>query len=343
MKRLTLNDVARAAEVSRATVSYVVSGTPSGRVQISDKTRQRVLAAAAELGYEPDARAQALRSGRTQMIGAVFPDLLNPHFAEYATGIEQEARSAGYHILFSSTALDDEYGMDVYRALARGRVDGLILGSPFAGESEESRAILLQLQKQQLPMVAFNDLSDVDSCASDYGAATREVMAHLVALGHRRIALIYGIAGNELAEDRRQGYLESLDAAGLAHTPDLIAKCGATIQDGYAAAASLLRLPARPTAIIAINDLLAIGALRSAADLGLHVPTDLSLVGYDDIQLASYLVPRLTTVTRDTFHLGRQAFRMLLARINNPDLPRQRYYKPAKLIIRDSIGAAPPE
>lgn len=246
MKRPTLGDVAQQAGVSRATVSYVVNGIPDGRVPISAKTRQRVKEAIAELGYEPDARAQALRSGNTNTIGFIIPDLRNPHFAEYATGIEQEARAAGYHVLLSSTTLNDEYAVDIFRDLARRRIDGLILASSFVLASDEARAIFSQLQKQGLPMVEMNDLYGVDSVASDYGAATHEVMAYLLSLGHRRIGLIYGVGGHETAEDRRQSYLAALGAAGLPIDRDLIVECGPTVEDGYQASAKLLQLPFQP-------------------------------------------------------------------------------------------------
>src|SRR6185436_19312661 len=121
MNRPTQGDVARLAGVSRATGSYVLNGTANGRVPISEETRQRVLEAIEELGYEPDARAQALRSGNTNTIAFIIPDLRNPHFCEYATGVEQEARAAGYHVLLSSTNLNDDYAIDIFKDLARRR------------------------------------------------------------------------------------------------------------------------------------------------------------------------------------------------------------------------------
>jgi LacI family transcriptional regulator len=145
----------------------------------------------------------------------------------------------------------------------------------------------------------------------------------------------------ELAEDRLQPYQESLQTAGLPLDQELIATCGPTIEDGYQAALQLLQLPSRPTALIAINDLLALGALRAAADLGLHVPTDLSLVGYDDIPMAKYQVPRLTTVSKDAARSGREAVKLLLARLRDPDRPRQEIRVQPRFIIRESTGPAP--
>ena len=341
MNRPTQVDVARRAGVARSTVSYVLNGSPDGRVTISDETRQRVLEAIEALGYEPDARAQALRSGNTNTIALIIPDLRNPHFCEYATGIEEAARAAGYHLLLSSTTLNNEYAVDIFKDLARRRFDGLILASSFILESEEAQSTLAQIRKRGLPVVELSENYGVDSVSADYRDATREVMSYLLSLGHRRIGLIYGVGGHELGQDRLQPYQESLKAAGIPVRAGLIAECGPTIEDGYRAALKLLKPASRPTALLAINDLLAISAVRAAADLGLSIPGDLSLVSYDNIPMANYLVPRLTTVTKDAPALGRKAFEVLLARIQNPELPRQRVHSQARLIRRESTGPAP--
>lgn len=339
MKRPTQVDVAKLAGVSRATVSYVLNGHTEGRVPISDETQQRVLDAIEELGYEPDARAQALRSGNTNTIALIIPDLRNPHFCEYATGIEEAARAAGYQILLSSTTLNDDYAADIFRGMARRRFDGLILVSSFILESKEAQTTLARIRRRGLPIVELS--YGVDSVSVDYRKATEEVMSYLMSLGHRRIGMIYGVGGHELAEDRLQPYRASLESVGIPVDEDLIIECGPTIEDGYQAAKDLLELDPRPTAILAINDLLAMGALRAAVDSGLHVPNDLSLVGYDNIPMANYLVPRLTTVTKDAYELGKKAFDVLLARIQHPDIPRQQVRSLARLIIRESTGHAP--
>ncbi|MCG3208813.1 MAG: HTH-type transcriptional regulator DegA [Anaerolineae bacterium] len=344
MKRPTQVDVARLAGVSRATVSYVVNGLTDGRVPISEDTRQRVLAAVDKLGYVPDARAQALRSGDTKTIGLIIPDIRNPHFWEHAEGVEQEASAAGYHLLLSSIALNLEYGEDIFKDLSHRRIDGLILMGSFIVQSQEAQKLLISLRKRRLPIVEISDRNvdyEVDFVMSDYRAATVDVMAYLLSLQHRRIGMIYGVASPVLAEDRLQPYQDSLLAAGLPVDQALIARCGPTIEDGYQSALQLLQLPERPTALIAINDLLAIGALRAAGDLGLRIPTDLSLVGFDDIHMAKYLVPRLTTVSKVSTRVGQEAVRQLLVRINDPDIPQQKLSIPPSLIIRESTGPAP--
>ena len=341
MNRPTQVDVARLAGVSRATVSYVLNGQTEGRVPISDETRQRVLDAIEELGYEPDARAQALRSGSTNTIALIIPDLRNPHFSEYALGVEEAARAAGYHILLSNTSLNPEYAVDVFKDLARRRFDGLIIATAFILGSPEAQAILAQIRERGLPIVEMSENYGVDSVSADYQEATREVMSYLISLGHQRIGMIYGVGGNEHGQDRLQPYFESLRTANLPIDPGLVAECGPTIEDGYQASINLLSQPSRPTALLTINDLLAISVVRAAADLGLRIPEDLSLVGFDNIALSSYLVPRLTTVTKDAPELGRKAVELLLARLQNRDLPRQVIHSPARLIVRESTGPVP--
>jgi LacI family transcriptional regulator len=300
-----------------------------------------VLEAIEEFGYEPDARAQALRSGTTNTIALIIPDLRNPHFSEYAIGVEEAARAAGYHILLSSTSLNPEYAVDVFKDLARRRFDGLIIATAFILESPEAQAILAQIRERGLPIVEMSENYGVDTVSADYQQATGEVMSYLMSLGHRRIGMIYGVGGSEHGQDRLQPYFESLRAAKIPIDNSLVVECGPGIEDGYEASINLLRQPSRPTALLTINDLLAISVVRAAADLGLQIPEDLSLVGFDNIALASYLVPRLTTVTKDAPALGRKAFEMLLARLQDPDLPRQIFHSPARLIVRESTGPVP--
>ena len=346
MKRPTQIDVAQLAGVSRATVSYVMNNQSGGGILISEETRQRVLEAIAELDYVPDARAQALRSGNTKTIGLIIPDIHNPHFWEIADGAEQEAYAAGYHILLSSIPPENKYAEDIFKNLSHRRIDGLMMVPSFIYHSEEAQKTLAYLLKRRLPIVGMmSDHVDksynFDRVVSDYRDTTIEVMTHLLSLQHRRIGLIYGIAVPDLGEDRLVAYRESLQTAGLPIDPSLIIACGPTIEDSYQATTQLLELPSPPTALLAINDFLAIGALRAIKDLNLNVPEDVSLFGYDDIPLAKYLVPRLSTASKDGEKIGREAIRLLLARLQDPDRPIQKIKLPARLILRESIGPAP--
>jgi LacI family transcriptional regulator len=345
MKRPTQVDVARLAGVSRATVSYVVNDQAGGRVPISEETRQRVLAAVAKLDYVPDARAQALRSGSTKTIGLIIPDIHNPHFWEVADGVEQEAYAAGYHVLLSSIPPEKKHAEDIFKDLSQRRIDGLIMVPSFIYQSEEAKKTLAYLLKRRVPAVGImaehsGANYNIDRVISDYRDTTLEMMTHLLSLQHRRIGFIYGIAVPDLGTDRLFAYRESLQAAGLPVDPDLVIHCGPTIEDSYKAARQLLEMPSRPTALLVINDFLAIGALRAITDLNLNVPQDVSLFGYDDIPLAKYMIPRLSTASKDGEKMGREATRLLLARLQDPDLPRQEIRLPARLIFRESTGPA---
>ena len=346
MKRPTQLDVARRASVSRATVSYVVNGLTDGRVPISEETRRRVLEAIAELDYAPDARAQALRSGSTKTIGFIMPDIHNPHFWEVADGVEQEASAAGYHILLSSIPPEKKNAEDIFKDLAHRRIDGLIMVPSFLYQSEQAQKTLAYILERGVPVVGImaehkGANYNIDRVISDYRDTTLEVMAHLLSLQHRRIGFIYGIAVPDLGNDRLFAYRESLQAANLPFDPDLVVHCGSTIDDSYQAARQLLELPSRPTALLVINDFLAIGALRAARDLNLDVPQDVSVFGYDDIPLAKYLTPGLSTASKDGEKMGREAVRLLLARLRDPDRPHQEIRLPARLILRESTGPPP--
>lgn len=344
MKRPTQMDVARRAGVSRATVSHVINGLSGGRVPISPETRERVWQAIKELGYEPDAGARALRLGKSRTIGLIMPDLYNPHFWENAEGVEQEARANGYRLLLCSMNLNIQYGEDAFKDLVGRRIDALILMGSFVYESEEARNTLIRSLERGLPIVEISDRVTKDYLAdcvlSDYRAVAAAAMQHLLMLGHQRIGLIYGVAHPGLAEDRLIPYRESLQAAGIPVDEQLIVRCGPTLEDGYRAAIHLLQQPNRPTAIVAINDLLAIAVLRAIGDMGLQVPADVSLIGFDDIAIANYLNPRLTTAAKDAVKLGREAVKLALARLRDPKRPRQVIEVPARLILREST--APP-
>jgi LacI family transcriptional regulator len=342
-RRPTQVDVARLAGVSRATVSYVLNGQTSGRVPISEETRKRVLEAIAELNYVPDARAQALRSGATKTVGLIIPDIHNPHFWEVADGVEQAASAVGYHILLSSIPPEREYAEEVFQDLSHRRIDGLIMVPSFIYRSAEAQKTLAGLLERGVPVVGMMAEHgaahyNIDRVISDYRSATLEIMQHLISLGHRRIGFIYGIAMPDLGNDRLQSYRESLEAAGIPADPTLVVQCGSNIEDSYQAALQLLDLPERPTAILAINDFLAIGVIRAINDRGLRIPQNISVFGYDDIPLSKYLVPRLSTASKDGDLMGREAMRLLLARLEQPDLPRQEVRLPARVILRESVG-----
>ncbi len=334
MKRPTQSDVARLAGVSRATVSYVVSG--SSDVPISAETRERVLKAVSQLNYAPDARAQSLRSGDSNTVGLLIPDLHNPHYWSIVQGVEETVREQGYDLLLTSTSLDPEREAQTLAALSSRRMDALILTLSFL---EKSKTALTRLAANGYPVVTLSNTSfNVDAVVATYRTATAQIMAHLLGLGHTRIGFIFGVGSKELATNRMAVYQESLTGAGLAIDPDLIDYSGPRIEDGYNAAQRLLARAPRPTALLVINDWLAIGALRAVGENGLRVPEDISIASFDDTEMAAYLNPPLTSVRSNGHELGRQAASLVLERIQKPGLPIRRVQIEAELVIRQSTG-----
>ncbi|MCP4198380.1 MAG: LacI family transcriptional regulator [Proteobacteria bacterium] len=337
-KRPTQADVARMAGVSTATVSYVVNNQTEGRIPISPMTRDRVLEAIAKLGYQPDARAKSLRSGGTDTIGLLIPDMRNPHYWEIAEGIEDVAQAAGYEMLLASTSMDPQREIDTLHALTRRRVDALILVLSFL---DQSRELLRQLSKQHYSVITLGLAeTELDRVETGYAQATPRMMSHLFELGHRRIGFVHGVGSPDLASNRIKLFRECYADQKLALDEDLIVYCGKSMEDGYQATGRLLEREPRPTAIIAVNDLLAIGALSAIYERGLDVPGDISVAGFDDISMAAYLNPPLTTVRANAHEIGRQAAALAIKRILKPDLPVQKACVAAELVIRSSTGPA---
>jgi len=339
MKRPTQVDVARIAGVSRATVSYVLNDQNDQRIPISAETRQRVMDAIAELGYEIDARAQSLRSGETKMLGVLLPLYENPYFWQLLYGISSEAEAAGYSLLMAHNSLTSEQERRSLRELAEQRVDGLIL---LIGFKLLPDIILRQLRRSTRPIVEITATeSEFDHVLSSYAQGTSALLEYLFELGHRRIGFVYGVAEASQGYDRLLVYREVMKAAGMPVDDTLVEHCGQTLEDGYQAAFRLLSLPERPTALLVINDLLGIAVIRAAADLGLSVPRDVSVASFDDIPFAPYTVPRLTTVSTYPEQNGRDAVQLLLKRLNEPDRPHEVITSGWHLIFRESTGPAP--
>jgi LacI family transcriptional regulator len=339
MKRPTQTDVARVAGVSRATVSYVLNDPLDRHIQISPETRQRVLDAIAQLGYEIDARAQALRSGETKTIGVLLPVYENPFFWQILIGISSEAQACGYHLLLAHDSLNPDQESHSIRQLSEQRVDGLIL---LIGLKEFSKQIMTQLRDSTRPIVEISGMtSEFDYVHQGYGEGAYALMAHLIELGHKRIGFVFGVTVEAQGMDRLMAYRRALETAGLPYDETLVLRCGEMMNDGYQAAVDLLSRPDRPTALIAINDLLGLAALRAAADLGLRVPHDVSIAGFDDIPFTRFSVPRLTTVASNPEQKGREAVRLLLRRLNDSERPREVIVSGWDLIIRESTGPAP--
>lgn len=330
---VTIVEVARRARVSASTVSHVINGTR----YVAEGTRERVLAAIDAMGYRPNALARSLRRGHSQTLGLVVPDSANPFFAEVARELEVAAFEAGFSVILCNTGNDRERERLYVNVLAKKQVDGLLVIA-----AEERGDALRAIARSRVPVVALDREppdANVDGVLADHLTGGALATRHLIALGHRRIACIVGPNRASPSAQRAAGYRRALEEAGLPLDEALMRPGDFRPESGWVAARALLALPQPPTAVFACNDLMALGVLRAAAERGRRVPEDLALVGYDDIELARYAVPALTTVAQPKREMARAAIRLLTRRIGDGALPPQREVLEVTMAVRQSCGA----
>ncbi|HEX6060145.1 MAG TPA: LacI family DNA-binding transcriptional regulator [Gemmatimonadaceae bacterium] len=330
--RVTIRDVARRAGVSVATVSRVYTG----RGPVHESTRTRVVAAARELRYTPDAAARSLITRRTETLGVLLPDLYGEFFSELIRGVDRTARQHDYHLLVSGChAGPGELG-GALRAM-RGSVDGLVVLWP-----ELDVGGLTADLPEHLPVVLLSAAGHTayESIAVDNYGGARAIVEHLLARGHRRIATIAGAERNGEARERLRGYRDALRGAGIRPRADWEVIGHFTEDGGHAAAQRLLALAERPGAIFAANDSMAIGAMSALADAGLRIPDDVAVAGFDDVPIARYTSPPLSTVHVPIQELGARAVDRLLHTIAGGNRqPRSHETLATTLVVRGSCGA----
>lgn len=328
----TIRDVARAAGVSVATVSRVLNN----HARVRSETRTRVTAAALALDYTPNEVARSLITNRTHAFGVLLPDLYGEFFSEVLRGVDLRARRDGFHLLVSSSHADGEDLVGALRSM-RGRIEGLIVMAP-----DVDTAALVQAAGVDIPLVLLDPgvrAVNCDSISIDNAAGARTAVEHLLGLGHRRIATITGPVQNADARQRLAGYRRALEEHGIAVDAAFETAGDFTEPSGYAAVARLLELRPRPTAIFAANDYMAIGAMSALTQAGLRIPEDVAVVGFDDIAMARYLNPPLTTVNVDLLDLGARAVQRLVDHKSGSAARRRHEVTPATLVIRKSCGA----
>jgi len=312
-KRVTIEDVARAAGVSRQTVSRAINDLG----EISPRTRARVLRIAEEMGYRPSSIARGLATRRTRTLGLVIPDVANPFFSDVARGAEHEGYAGGYNVFLCNTDEDPERELAVLRSLEEKRVDGVVLCSSRLHDDELRRVVARQsavvlVNRRLEPARAENGVGIV---MLDDVAGGRMATQHLVESGHRAAGFLAGPPASRSGHSRAEGYRAACAAADLSYSPTWMVPCPADVDGGHQAARDLLTACPELTALFCYNDLVAVGALRACADLGRQVPDDLALVGFDDIMLAALVTPPLTTCHVPRYELGAQAMRLLLNQI----------------------------
>jgi DNA-binding LacI/PurR family transcriptional regulator len=333
---VTLSDVAALAGVSVSAASRVLSAAPNARV--SATTRARVREAAAQLDYRPNFAARALKSQRTHVVALVVPDVTNAIFADLLRGVEDAAARLGYTVLLARTEGGPDRETVIPRLVGEGRVDGVLvqIGDEMPPED------LSSLLSGRVPAVLVNSThrGHVGSVALDDEAAVEVATNHLIALGHRRIALMNGLPITDTARRRAVGFRSAMTAAGLTVPEEFVTDLGYQPAQGRAALRVLMALPEPPTAIVVANANAALGVLAEAHALGVQVPGELSIVAIHDQWVADSTWPPLTTVRMPLYELGTHSMAAIAERIATGEVRDERLTTPPPLlIVRESTGA----
>jgi LacI family transcriptional regulator len=328
--RVTISDVARAAGVSKQTVSRVLND----KAELSADTRERVLHVIRELGYRPNVAARSLLSGRTFTLGLVIPDLKNPFCIDIAGGVHAAAQEAEYHVLLYDSSESVELEAQSIRLLRERRVDGIILCS--SRLPDDRLAALIQGVG---PVVLVNRWAHdvgVTQIGADYVQGAYLATRHLLELGHRRIGVLTLSVETANSQAKLRGYQDAMQEAGLPVTPDLIARTTNSIAGGVDGADWLLDGPDAPTAIVSYGDAVAIGVLHACHRRRLAIPHDVAVVGFGGSEITAFLEPPLSTVQIQNREMGVRAVRLLLDRIADPLAPPALIRTEATLIARAS-------
>ena len=329
--RPTIHDVASRAGVSKSLVSLAMRGSP----KVSEASREAILAAAAELGYRPNAAARSLADRRSRTIGVLILDLHNPVFAEILDGAQAEIRRHDYSTMLVSGGADPVREQADIEKLLEFQVEGLIL------VSHRLAASALRDVAAEVPTVVVTrrDITGprIDTVSNDDVAGAGLAVDHLVSLGHTRIVCMTG-GDNPVSRDRERGYREAMTRNGLADQVQVVAG-GLTDAEGYAAAVQAMA--SSPTALFAANDLAAVGAVAALQEAGRRVPEDVSVVGYDGIAVGALRSVGLTSVAQPLAHMGELAARRLFERIERPRSRAQHLTVEAHLAVRSTTGPAP--
>jgi LacI family transcriptional regulator len=332
----TMRQVAEMAQVSTSTVSHVINQTR----QVNPDTRERVLRAMEQLNYRPNRLARSLRRSQTHTLGVLLPNSANPFFAEVLLGIEAACFDFGYNVILGNANDDPQRELFYLDVLLSKQVDGILLVS--TGAYKEAVELLA---RHNAPVVMVDRspgaltvpfLLDIVFTDNERGGAL--AAEYLLRLGHRRIGCIAGPSLLTPSAERLTGYRRALEPAGLGVDDSLIINGDFQHESGYRACRQLLALAQRPTAVFVCNDLMAVGALCAIHEAGLHVPADISVIGFDNIPLSAYTVPRLTTIAQPAQELGRMAVNKLMGRLQNRATPTSHERLPVTLVERDSCG-----
>lgn len=339
---VTIKDIARSAGVSHTTVSRALRGHPA----IAPGTVSRIQQIADELGYVPNTVARGLKTRRSGVLGVIVRRIADPFFSEVLNGIEEVLHAEGYSLFLAASNRDTEREEAIVRLMSEHRVDGVIICSTQVGEAQRR-----QLESFGVPTVLINNQASEEVTHSVYhddAYGSGRMTNHLLELGHERIAYVGNARAGRTTEERLRGYKEELDAAGLAPRPEYVVEGTNGLAEGGAnGVAQLLEAAQSPTGIVCYNDVMAIGAIQMLREAGLRVPEDCSVTGFDNIELAAYVSPTLTTFSQPKYELGCQAAKMMLALLDRQDANGDEQKSDivilrGELTVRDST-APPPE
>ena len=333
-RRVTITDVARASNVHVSTVSRVLNGR---ELSLLPETRERVISAATRLGYRPSALARGLRLRRTFTLGMLVPDITNPVFPSIIKGVEGAAHARGYHLILCNTEDSYEREASYLRVLREWRVDGILIASSSTAEST-----IAELRREKFPFVLLNSASrpsDDLAVMPDNRQGASAAIDHLIQLGHRRIGLIAAPQTTTTGQERLLAARATLRRHHLAHEDALVSVADSFSEEsGYRAARRLLLDDEPPTAIFGANDLIALGAIRLAREIGLAVPRDLSVVGFNDIPQSQLFDPPLTTVHVPQEEMGLLAASLLVNHLEGRRIERRQVVLETQLVVRGSTA-----
>lgn len=329
---VTVKDVAEKSGVSVSTVSHVINGTRF----VSEDLKTKVRKAMDDLEYKPNLIARSLRTKRSNVLGLIIADITNPYYSEIARNIEYLGHQKGYTVMLCNSEGDPIKEEFYIRRLTEARADGIIIVS-----SKIQPELLTEMTGEKLPVILIDKHGSgihQDLIAIDEFEGGRLATEHLIQLGHCRIACVNGVSVNYLNLDRLNGYRMAMKAAGLEVDPRLEISSGFDVDDGFRHGQILLAMENRPTAIFATGDLIAYGVIQAAHQMGIHIPNDLSVVGFDDIYLSKFFIPPLTTISQPIYEISESAVNCFFERMENTQKTGRTIHYNIHLEVRESTG-----
>ncbi|MFU0799382.1 MAG: LacI family transcriptional regulator [Xylanivirga thermophila] len=328
----TIKDVAKMAGVSASTVSRALSG----KVPVDEATKQKVFAAVKALNYEPNPLAKSLKEGKTNTIGLIMPNIRNPVFPAVARGVEDIAREHGYTVVLCNTDEQLNVEIDYIEKLKKRWVDGFIFAT--AGKADDH---ILDLKDQGIPVVLLirNIEDEIDAVVVDNFSAAYKATKYLIGLGHKDIAIVNGDSSLKLYKDRFKGYKHAMEEAGISIDDKFILQDIESTSQAYETVSNLLKSKNMPTAVFATSDPKAYGVIRAILDFGLDVPGDISVMGFDDLELSAFINPPLTTMAQPWYQMGARAMERLIEVMEGKEKIQPKVdVMDVKLVARKSTG-----